>query len=108
MAANNWPNDADGDVFRRMDSKGFDFSKACTIDFNIDFDHWPPSEQAIKTIQEAFPGAVVHEDKEECGGYVLFQITTLLTYDFVMETQDRASRLMAGHGGKCDSWGVLH
>ncbi len=106
MPTHKWPDDADGDVFRRLDSSGFDFSKPYTIDFNIDFDHWPPSEQAIKTIQEAFPGALVHEDNQS-GGYVLFQTTTLLTYEWVIKTQAGASTLVADHGGKCDSWGVL-
>ena len=31
-----WPNDADGDVLRRMKESGFDFSKIHSIDFNID------------------------------------------------------------------------
>jgi len=30
-----WPDDADGDVFRRMQKSGFDFDKAVDIDFNV-------------------------------------------------------------------------
>ncbi len=108
MQTDSWPNDADGDVFQRLDSNGFDFSKTCIIDFNIDFAHWPPSEQAIKAIKRVFPEATMHEDKEEGSGYILFQVNGLLTYECVMETQARTSAIAAEHGGKCDSWGVLH
>jgi len=108
MPTDRWPNDADGDVFRRLNSKGFDFSKTYILDFNIDFDHWPPSERAIQAVQAVFPGAKLHEDEEDGSGYVLFQINGLLTYECVMETQARASALVADYGGKCDSWGVLH
>lgn len=40
-----WPNDADGGVFRSLQDDGFDFEKECSIDFNIDFDHWPLDEK---------------------------------------------------------------
>jgi len=42
-----WPNDADGDVFRRMQKSEFDFDKAIDIDFNVDFDSWPPSDELV-------------------------------------------------------------
>ena len=41
----NWPNDADHDVLRRSVKDGFDFDKGVTIDFNIDFDHWPLADE---------------------------------------------------------------
>jgi len=33
-----WPDDADGDVLRRMKARGFDFNQPCLVDFNVDFD----------------------------------------------------------------------
>ncbi len=42
-----WPNDADGDVFRRLKNSNFDFSKKYTIDFTIDFQFWPTGLVAI-------------------------------------------------------------
>jgi hypothetical protein len=30
-----WPDDADGDVLRRMHAKGFDFANAVDVDFNV-------------------------------------------------------------------------
>jgi hypothetical protein len=42
-----WPDDADGDVFRRLHTAGFDFSQSRSIDYNVDFKTWPPSEAAL-------------------------------------------------------------
>lgn len=106
MQNDSWPNDADGDVFRRLSSSGVDFSQSFTIDFNIDFDRWPPPERAIEAIKGVFPVATLHE--VDGGGYVLFRIQSLLTYELVMETQAHASALVANDGGRCESWGVMH
>jgi hypothetical protein len=105
---NTWPNDADGDVFRKLKSKGFDFSKPYTIDFNIDFDVWPPSTEALSAIKNAFPSARIYEDENKESGYVLFNITALLTYELVTGIQIKASELAKPFGGHCESWGVLH
>lgn len=103
-----WPESADGDVFRKLFSKGFDFSKVYAIDFNVDFDQWPPSIEALQTISNSFPGAKVYENDDGKGGYVLFKIQDKLTYELVMNTQAKASALAAPFGGRCESWGVLH
>jgi hypothetical protein len=108
MQTNNWPNDADGDVLRRLSAKGFDFSKSYIIDFNVDFDQWPPSEKAVNAIKDAFPEVKVHDDDENGGGYMLFKLNCLLTYELVMETQAKATALVAEYGGRCESWGILH
>lgn len=51
----NWPDDADGDVLRRMEESGFNFEKVVVIDFNIDFDHWPLSEEEKNYIASLYP-----------------------------------------------------
>jgi len=38
-----WPDDADGGVFRNLAANAFDFSKQYSVDYNVDFDSWPPS-----------------------------------------------------------------
>jgi hypothetical protein len=103
-----WPENADGDVFRKLSSSGFDFTKLYTIDFNIDFDQWPPAAETIQIIQKTFPGAKVYEDDDANGGYILFKLQAKLTYELVMDTQAKASVLVAPFGGRCESWGVLH
>jgi hypothetical protein len=102
-----WPDDADGDVFRRLESSGFDFSKVYSIDFNVDFDQWPPSAAATEAIRHAFPGAKVYVE-DETQGYVLFKVSSLPTYEFVIKTQIDATTIAAPFGGRCESWGILH
>lgn len=108
MQSLTWPENTDGDVFRKLSSKGFDFSKVYTIDFNIDFDQWPPSAQAVQIINDTFPGAKVYADDDGKGGYVLFKLKAKPTYELVIQTQAKASTLVATFGGRCESWGILH
>ncbi len=75
-----WPNDADGDVLRRLESDGFDFTKEHSIDFNIDFNVWPLSDDTIRAIENKFPGCEFIDPDEEdikngdVTGYVQFRI----------------------------------
>ena len=46
----NWPDDTDGDVFRILDERNFDFESEQDIEFSIDFKSWPLS---IKAQQKA-------------------------------------------------------
>lgn len=84
-----------------------------TIDFNIDFDHWPPTIDETKEIKNLYPECVfydpVQEDIEEGNfiGYVQFQIVVKLTYELVMKTQESVTSQMKQYGGWCESWGVM-
>jgi len=103
----NFPDDPDGDVLRRLDESGFDFSKPTTIDFNVDFCSWPPHPDAISKLKE-YAGAVeIYEPDVEYSGYVLFNIHQILSYELVIDTQQNVTTLMAEYGGVCESWGVL-
>lgn len=104
----NWPNDADGDVLRRMQGSGFDFTKPCLIDFNVDFQDWPPSEAAVRILEREYPSTKVYEPTSEDEGYVQFQVFELLSYELVIKTQEYVTGLVASYGGICESWGVLH
>ena len=108
MVSTDWPQDADGDVLRRMHSAGFDFSKPCLIDFNVDFENWPPSEDAIQTLELQYPSAKVYSPVSGESGHIQFQLFELLSYRLVVETQEHVSTLMAPYGGSCESWGILH
>tara|TARA_Y100001949_G_scaffold77610_1_gene65681 strand:+ start:3121 stop:3438 length:318 start_codon:yes stop_codon:yes gene_type:complete len=104
----NFPDDADGDVLKRLDESGFDFSKPTTIDFNVDFDSWPPHTNAISKLRE-FAGAIqIYEPDGEYNGYILFNIHQPLSYELVIDTQAKVTNLVAEYGGVCESWGVLH
>ncbi|GAB3381855.1 hypothetical protein GCM10027432_09760 [Lysobacter fragariae] len=103
-----WPDDADGDVFRRLEADGFDFSKSYAIDYNVDFETWPPAPAALEILRSQYNNVEVFEPDEDGDGYVLFQITGLVTYEGVTSVQRRTSSTMQPYGGICDSWGVLH
>ncbi len=102
-----FPDDVDGDVLRRLEESGFDFQKPTTIDFNVDFDSWPPHPDAVSKLKE-FAGAIeIYEPDGEYSGYILFNIHQILSYKLVIDTQENVSSLVAEYGGVCESWGVL-
>ena len=103
-----FPGGADGDVFRRLCEKGFDFSQTITIDFNVDFEGWPPPQAAIVLLAAEYPGIEVHEPGDGSSGYLQFKIHDQLSYELVIATQERVTRLMTPFQGICESWGVLH
>lgn len=103
-----WPNDADGDVFRNLESNGFDFDMTYDIDFNVDFSSWPPPAEAIKLLTAKYPNLTVYEPFEDGDGYILFRLHDLVSYELVMRVQSEVSREMSPFGGWCDSWGILH
>ena len=104
----NWPDDADGDVLRRMDEAGFDFSVPHEVEFNVDFANWPPSREAITWLQSKYTSVEVYEPDAQFGGYVLVKVVAPITYEFVVATQALVSEALAQEGAVCESWGVLH
>lgn len=103
-----WPDDADGDVFRKLEAAGFDFQTACFIDFNVDFSSWPPSSDAMMALEGRFFRTTVHEPLDDRDGYVRIQIFDRLSYGLVVAIQSEISDRLAPYGGVCESWGVLH
>ena len=103
-----WPNDADGDAFRNLLQSGFDFSRSYTVDYNVDFASWPPSQKALELLMESFGKLQIIEPDDDGSGYVQFQEQGKLQYPRVVEVQRHATSLMTPFGGYCDSWGILH
>lgn len=101
-----WPADADGDVFRRMQADGFDFATPASIDFNVDFAEWPPSGELLSALAQRFNQVEVHEP-DEYRGYISFIVSERVTYELVMSIQRLVSELAAPYGGICESWGVM-
>jgi len=108
----NWPNDADGDVLRRLKENGFEFDNEVEIDFNIDFNHWPLTDEEVEKMQSLYSQASFYDPDEEgiengnLYGYVQFQVVAKLTYDLVINTQERVTEQMKQYGGWCESWGL--
>ncbi len=88
---------------RRLNAAGFDFNTPTQIDFNVDFDDWPPSEAVFEAISRAFPNATISSE-DDC---VLVQLLRRVSYELVIATQAKLSALSGGFGGHCNSWGVM-
>lgn len=101
------PNDADGDVLRALEEDGFDFSEKCLIDFNVEFESWPPHSEAMSILSKKYPNIKLCKPSDEYAGYVLVQIQDLLSYELVTRVQAEITNLMKPYGGRCDSWGVM-
>ena len=103
-----WPEDADGEVLRHLLDKGFDFAQKYVVDFNVDFEAWPPNPDGLHRIRLEFPHASEHIDDVSGHGSVVVRVEARLSYGFVVDTQRRLTELVDEFGGWCDSWGVLH
>jgi len=102
-----WPDDVDGDVFRRMQSNGFDFRTPTDIDFNVDFDAWPPADELMDRLRAQFSKVEEFPPDSDGDGYVQFVVHAPLTYELVIFIQSSVSGLAAEFGGVCESWGAL-
>jgi Regulator of ribonuclease activity B len=102
-----WPSDADGDVLRRLEQSGFDFSKSTLIDFNVDFQSWPPPAAAIAALSRHYPSVRAYEPDGEFAGYLQFQVFARVTHELVTNIQHEITDLMSPYDGECSSWGVL-
>lgn len=102
----NWPNDADGDVLRKLEQDGFDFTQAHEIDFNVDFETWPPPGKAISLLSEKYGNIEIIQPEDKYTGYVLFRIKDMLTYELVMHVQEETTLIMSPFRGVCESWGL--
>src|SRR5437879_2362965 len=100
-----WPANVDGDVFRRLQSQGFDFTRPHDIDFTIDFDVWPPSDEAITTLKRDYT-IKRYEPESGSPGYLQITMFALVTYDFVTGVQKTLTRQLSPFGGACESWGA--
>ncbi len=102
-----WPDDADGGVFRRLFEHGFDFSKPQSVDYNVDFYSWPPSPGAIELLESLYGPVTLYAPDEHGNGYIQFQVLAPVTYEGVTSIQRKVSIAMEPYGGVCESWGVM-
>jgi len=110
-----WPNDVNGDVFRSLEKHGFDFEKEHLVDINLDFDHWPLTEDELSYVKSLYPTIeiILPDEGEDIGngvdvGFLQFQVKTKLTYEYIVITQEEITGKISKIGGWCNSWGVLH
>jgi hypothetical protein len=108
----NFPNDLDGDVMRSLEENSFNFEREAKVEFNIDFKHWPLTDNEIEAIQKLYPNCELIEPEEEdikngdLFGYVQFYIVSKVEHEFIVNTQETVTNEMKQYGGWCDSWEV--
>ena len=102
-----WPNDVDGDVFRQLQRSGFNFGKTYVVDFNVDFVNWPPPHEAVEVLRKKYKELELRPPEDGDIGHIAFQLKGKLSYEWVVRVQREATALVARHGGKCETWGVL-
>src|SRR5258708_1548807 len=89
-----WPDDADGSVFRRLAEHHFDFSKPHTVDYNIEFRKWPPPQEAVALLESIYGSVALYEPDEHGDAYAQFRVHELVTYERVVSVQRSATNAM--------------
>ncbi len=102
----NWPDDADGDVFRALEADGVDLTKSYGIEFYVDFEEWPPADEALALLKAAYGEVTLQEDEEDEIPCLTCNIVGPLSYEFVTATQAKITDMVKPFGGYCMDWGV--
>lgn len=107
-----WPDDTDGDVFRILEERNFDFDSEQFIEFSIDFKSWPLNKDLQQKALSKLPDAKfieLDEAYQEEGlnsGYLSYTLKDKVTYELVKKEQKRLTSIFADIDGYCDSWQV--
>jgi hypothetical protein len=107
-----YPNDASGDVFRRLEAHGFDFSVPHNVEF---FALFPTESQADKVARQyAAKHAAgdtltnIETRPAKKGGMELVVVKPMLvTYEGVTKFEAELSARVSPEGGRLDGWGVM-
>jgi len=102
-----WPNDADGDVLRRLWNDNVDFNAQHEIDFQIDFEKFPPKVAALELLRTHFPKVNVIPSSSDGRGYVEISKNMILEYSAIAATQESLTEMMRPFGGRCECWGMF-
>lgn len=103
-----WPDDADGDVFRSLANEGFDFDARHRIDFILELELWPPSPGMFTLLASQYSEVQAEAPARGERGFIRFSVDGRLSYELVRSIQRSVSDLASAWGGVCESWGVLH
>lgn len=107
-----FPNDVNGDVFRRMQSSGFDFSKPHDVEY---FAVFRTEEEAVSVAKQYVADHKagdklknIETKPAESGGMELQLVKTMLvTYENVTTFESNLADRVSKHDGYLDGWGVL-
>lgn len=105
-----WPNNKDAQLLRRLERDGINLSNFHNVEFNVDFDRWPPAAEVLALLKARYGNAKLFEPgslDEMQEGYVSLRIKSVVSYEFVSRMQREISDVVSGFGGYCNSWAVV-
>lgn len=105
-----WSIDKDSALLKRLQCNGISLSDSHQLEFNVDFNFWPPSSEALSFLKTQYGNLKLFEPgslDELQEGYVSLRIKSNLSYNFVTNMQREISDAMNPFGGYCNSWAVL-
>ena len=101
-----FPTDVDGDVLRRLEKGGFDFTKPTDVEFYCYASDVHTAEKIEKLMQGVGFLADVVKDEDDDSVSVYFKKQMLLTYDGVIAEQKLADQRLVAFDTNCDGWMV--
>ncbi len=100
----NFPDNADGDLLKSLYESGLDAAKTHVFEYDIEFSFWPPANAALDLLKEKYGELRVYEPEDDYSGYVVISIESKLSYEFVVNTQNKVTQFMSKYGGVCEAW----
>ena len=106
--ADGFPNDADGEVLRRLAADGSDLSKPMFINFQVAVPDEIPAK-ALAALAEKLGYRVQVYDSPECTLPWTCECSTrmLATYESVLAIQQELAEISKPFGGLPDGWGTF-
>jgi hypothetical protein len=104
-----YPDDENGDVLRRMAAMGTDLTSPRVVDF----EHCFPNEDSARAFQRAVVGTVMRatvirpEPEHDRGWEVQCKVRLIPTHDAITSTELRLANVARDFGGFADGWGSL-
>ena len=107
-----YPNDENGDVFRRMEANGFDFSKEHVVDFHAVMATEEEADKVARMFLADHKAGQKLENIEtkphDVGGMCLdIAKKMILTYESVTEFESLLAERISQFEGHLDGWGVM-
>ena len=104
-----YPNDANGDVLRRMAAQGKDLTKARNIDFTVVFAHASSAEQFAEHFRELGHAVSIRETatEEDFPWDVIVVKHMVSTYEGITDFENLLQSVADRWNGHNDGWGCL-
>lgn len=104
-----FPDDLTGDVLRRFQEDGADFTKVHTVEFFILFDAAESAERCARELGSdgRYAVTVRPRDADEGGVELQADRRMLLDHAAITDAEAEIDGCAARHGGTSDGWGAL-